>query len=256
MSPINVGVSEYPGRTHGKMQRMTKVQAGLNLRAALFELERDYGEIATVNEADRSRPDQLFMRAEFLAGRGALAAYCTAAPPPGQYTSTHDPVNHGDGADLGGPGGAVLSVRAHNLLDGNHPDGVLGRKYGLYNTGAFFYIPEWWHFNIYPARAAKLATLADSLPAPTADPITHALRSMSMHIVWNENHTEATIFADNGKFWKVEDILDEKGKKFMGGRDIVGVVQRVIVSDQTKQYPETFNNAQLAALRVVWTKLQ
>lgn len=161
--PINVGVSELPGRTFGKMQVMSNVQAGLNLRAAIYELEHVYGEIVTVNEADRSRHDQDVVWFEYLNG-GPLAAV--------RYTSTHDAINIGNAADLGGPGGAVLGgTRAHRLLDGNHPEGVVGRKWGIFNTGAGFWRPESWHFNIYPARAQKLATLADSTaPKPTPEP--------------------------------------------------------------------------------------
>lgn len=170
--PINVGVSELPGRTHGKMQVMSNVQAGLNLRAALFELKRDHGLVATVNEGDRSRPDQDIVWFEYLAG-GPLAAV--------RYTSTHDPENWGNAADLGGPGGAILGgTRAHELLDGNHPDGVIGRKWGLYNTGAGFWQPESWHFNVLLARSQKLATLSDSIPDPSDNDEDTTLRRLLM----------------------------------------------------------------------------
>lgn len=160
--PINVGVSELPGRTDGVMQKMSNVQAGLNLRAAISELRLDYDEIVTVNEADRSRPDQQLMFQQ-MPITGILAAK--------PFTSTHDPENYGNAADLGGPGGAVLGgTRAHRLLDGNHPDGVVGRKWGIYNTGAGFWKPESWHFNIFPARAQRLATLADSTPGKPDSP--------------------------------------------------------------------------------------
>lgn len=251
--PINVGVSELPGRTHGKMQVMSNVQAGLNLRAAIFELERDYGEVATVNEADRPRPVQLQLRADylrFLAGGpwAPLAAYCTAGPPP-YFTSTHDPDNVGDGADLGGPGGAVLSVRAHNLLDGDHPDGVLGRKYGLYNTGKHFSTPEWWHFNIFPSRAQRRATLADSTaPAkPKPEPIAPP-KEDDMQVVWNHTHTAATISAGSGAI-----VIDKEtpARNKMDWRAQIKICERVTRIDPKASYPGGLNNAETAVWRAI-----
>lgn len=175
MTPTPVGTSELPGRTFGKVQVMSNVQAGWNLVAALEELEREHGEIVTVNEADRSRPDQWLVREDYLYRNGPLAAYCVLGPHPyeyikGTWTSTHDPGNHGNAADLGGPDGAVISENARQLLDGNHPRGVIGRKYGLYNTGWFFSRREVWHFNIYPARASVLAPKPVDTIAPAPIP--------------------------------------------------------------------------------------
>lgn len=169
---VPVGVSELPGRTFGKIQFMSDVQAGYNLLAALRELREQHGEIVTVNEADRQRPDQIFMQDQYLHHGGALAAFCTWGPPP-KFTSTHDPINYGNAGDLGGPGGTVISDNARELLDGNHPRGVIGRKYGLFNTGWNFIRRERWHFNIYTWRALVLApatTPAAPKPAPVQSP--------------------------------------------------------------------------------------
>lgn len=161
--PVIVGTSELPGRTYGKPQTMSNVQAGWNLIAALAELERDFGITVTVNEGDRQRPDQLALRAAYIAfinGRGPwapLAAFCVDPPKPGTYTSTHDPFNYGNAADLGGAGGTVISDAAVALLDADHPDGRIGKKYGLVQTGKRFSSFEKWHFNIYPDRAQVLA---------------------------------------------------------------------------------------------------
>lgn len=145
---VNLGVSKLPGRTFGKMQVMTDVQAAYNLLAAVRELREKYGEVVTFNEGDRSRADQDVVWFAYLNG-GPLAAT--------RYTSTHDPVNNGNAADIGGPGGAVISDNARELLDGNHPRGVVGRKYGVFNTGWNFWKREIWHFNVYTSRADVLA---------------------------------------------------------------------------------------------------
>ncbi|MBF4597169.1 hypothetical protein ITJ50_00955 [Curtobacterium sp. VKM Ac-2889] len=182
---VIVGTSELPGRTFGKPQVMSNVQAGWNLIAALAELRRDHGLIVTVNEADRSREDQIGVRQDYIGflngGPWApLAAFCTWGPPP-QFTSTHDPLNYGNAADLGGPGGAVISDRARDLLDGNHPDGVIGRKYGLRNTGWNFSRREIWHFNIYPDRAQVLAPN----PSVVLDHVTpNITKEQAMKIKW------------------------------------------------------------------------
>lgn len=247
-----VGVSELPGRTFGKMQVMTKTQAAWNLIAAIAELKRDYGEIATVNEADRSRPDQLFMRGEYLAGRGPLAAYCSLDPrPEGTYTSTHDPGNHGDGADLGGPGGSVLSVRAHNLLDGNHPDGVLGRKYGLFNTGAFFYVPEWWHFNIYPGRAEVLAPNPDTIvePAPEPTPSTEENDMKTIIVVDADGKGYWVLVTATGD-WKISG-LTVNGRKFEGSQ-VLDYLQ--VLEQSTPAKPAMFNKLSFAVLRAALRK--
>ncbi len=162
--PVIVGTSELPGRTYGKQQAMSNMQAGWNLIAALGELKRDFGIVVTVNEADRSREDQLALRIAYLVylAHGtpwaALAAYCSEDPrPDGTFTSTHDPRNYGNAADLGGPGGTVISDAAVALLDADHPDGRIGKKYGLVQTGKRFSSFEKWHFNIYPNQAQVLA---------------------------------------------------------------------------------------------------
>ncbi|MBT1542485.1 hypothetical protein KK103_11985 [Curtobacterium flaccumfaciens pv. flaccumfaciens] len=241
---VIVGTSELPGRTHGKPQAMSNVQAGYNLIAALAELKRDYGIVVTVNEADRSRPDQYGLRVDYLNGNGVLAAYCELGPHPdeftrGTWTSTHDPRNHGNAADLGGPGGAVISDRARNLLDGNHPDGVIGRKYGLYNTGWFFSSREIWHFNIYPERAAVLA------PAPSTNqsgtkPAPREARDMK--VMKASSYWFAMIGA---RTWKIANIR-VAGKTFPGSqvRDLLLRVEK-----STPEKPATFNDLEFEIIR-------
>lgn len=248
MAPINVGVSELPGRTFDKMQVMTNVQAGLNLRAAIFELEHEYGEVVTVNEADRSRPDQDLMYAQ-MPITGILAAK--------PYTSTHDAVRHGDAADMALAGGKPIGgTRAHRLLDGNHPEGVVGRKWGIYNTGAYFWKPESWHFNIFPARAERLATLADSTPKPTPKPKPRRKNEDDMQVIWNDKKTAATVSAGTGNT-----VIDERTPKRGAGRDVdwkqqIKICERVSRIDPASSYPGGLNDTELAVYRQILNSMK
>lgn len=229
--PVVVGTSELPGRTFGKQQVMSNVQAGYNLIAALAELKRDYDITVTVNEGDRSRPDQLALRQAYENGAGVLAAV--------PYTSTHDPENYGNAADLGGEGGAVISDRARNLLDGNHPDGVIGRKYGLYNTGWFFSSREIWHFNIFTDRAAVLA----SAPSHTATGNKSAPReARDMKVMKAASYWFAMIGA---RTWKIA-ALRVAGKTFPGSQ-VRDLLRRVEAS--TPEKPATFNDLEFEVIR-------
>lgn len=139
MSPTYIGTSKLPGRTFGKRQVMTNTLGAWQVIGLFNFIQKKYGWRPTVNEGDRSRPDQAYMRDQYLYHGGALAAAL--------YYSTHDPINYGDGLDIGGPTGAALTVTEHNILVNE------GAAYGLFWTGRGFSRPEWWHFNIYPASA-------------------------------------------------------------------------------------------------------
>lgn len=229
---VNLGVSELPGRTFGKMQVMTDVQAAYNLLAAQHELREKYGEVITFNEGDRSRADQDVVWFEYLNG-GPLAAT--------RYTSTHDPVNNGNAADLGGPGGTVISDNARELLDGNHPRGVVGRKYGVFNTGWNFWKREVWHFNVYPGQAEVLAPAPststakpDTKPAPKeAEPV----KVMKFGSYWG-----AIIGA---RICKI-DALRVNGKTY-DGKTVRDLLQRVEKS--TPAAPAEFNDVQFNIIR-------
>lgn len=244
--PVIVGTSELPGRTFGKQQVMSDVQAGYNLIAALAELKRDYGIIVTVNEADRSRPDQYGLRVDYLNGNGVLAAYCELGPHPyeyikGTWTSTHDPDNHGNASDLGMQGGGVITERARNLLDGNHPDGVIGRKYGLYNTGWFFSSREIWHFNIFTDRAQVLA------PAPFASidkPAEHSapLEDNTMKVMQAASYWVAIV---GPRSWKIS-ALKVAGRTFPGNQ-VRDLLRRVEAS--TAEKPAKFNDLEFEVIR-------
>lgn len=230
---VNLGVSGLPGRTFGKMQVMTNVQAGRNLVAALAELKRDYGITVTVNEGDRSRADQLALRQAYENGTGVLAAV--------PYTSTHDPINQGNAADLGGPNGTVIDGRARNILDGNHPDGVLGRKYGLYNTGWFFSSREIWHFNVYPERAQVLAPAqSDSSSTPGTKPAPQEAQDM---IVFQAGSYWVALVG--ARSWKI-DKLKVAGKVFPGSQ-VRDLLQRVQASTAAK--PAKFNDLEFEVIR-------
>lgn len=255
---VNVGVSELPGRTFGIMQTMSNEQAGYNLVAALAELKRDYGIVVTVNEGDRPRPVQLALRRAWLAfqnGTGpwaALAAYCTDSPPPGVYTSTHDPINYGNASDLGMAGGGVITDRARNLLDGNHPDGVIGRKYGLYNTGWNFSTRERWHFNTYPERAQVLApnpgTSAAKPTKPGTSPATDEEESAVKVI---QAGSYKVLIGANGT-WKI-DKLKVAGQTFTGSQ-VAALLERVEASTAADR--AKFNDLEFAVIRAALKKIK
>lgn len=250
---IAVGTSHLLGRTFGKTQFMSNVQAGMNLRAALFELARDHDIIVTVNEADRPRPDQWQLYLD-MPRTGILAAYCKPGPHPyeytrGTWTSTHDPINYGNGADLGMGDGGVITDRARNLLDANHPDGVIGRKWGLFNTGWNFRKRERWHFNIFPARAQRLATQADY--SDKAEPPAAPKRRRNeddMQVAWNDKHTQALIVA-GAKHTTIDASTPTRGG--IQWQKQVTLCERFAAIDPSTPYPGGLNNTELAVLRQI-----
>lgn len=88
-----------------------------------------------------------------------------------------------------------------------------------------------------------------SIPATPTAPATPLLIRKdpdTMRISWNENRTIATLRLADGRKWKVVD-LRVSGER-VGGRKIVDLLQRLINSDQTKQYPVVFNNQENAII--------
>lgn len=233
---VKIGVSELPGRTFGKTQVMTNTQAAYNLVAALTELHDKYGERVTTNEGDRSRPDQDLVYESYLNG-GVLAAR--------PYTSTHDPQNYGNAADLGMTGGAVITDRARNLLDGNHPDGVVGRKYGVYNTGRYFFREERWHYNVYPERAAVLAPKPEGPSLPGMKPAPR--EAFDVKVIKFGSFWGALI---GTKIWKIAS-LRVSGQTFTGSQVKV-LLQRVEAS--TAEKPAEFNDLEFVVIRTALKK--
>jgi hypothetical protein len=152
MGRIFVGNSEYQS-LKGKPQYLEE-RAGLQFLAvlAIVNAQLPASERVTINEGERPRPSQLAFWNDYRR-RGAPPAAVAAAP----YLSKHDGGPNGDNAwaaDLGGPGGSVISDRAHALVKS------VGAAYGIHHTGATFRPAEKWHFQYVPGTATKLASAA------------------------------------------------------------------------------------------------
>lgn len=101
---------------------------------------------------------------------------------------------------------------------------------------------------------AVLAHSSDTPATPTAPATPLLIRKDpdTMRIVWNDKKNIAYLYLPDGRKWKIVD-LSVSGEK-VGGRDVVNLLQRFINSDQTKQYPESFNNQQLAIINTAISK--
>ena len=150
MPRIFVGVSEY-GSLRGTQQFLEE-RAGLQFLAvlAIVNPQLPPDERITFNECERPRPSQSAFWNDYVR-RGAPPAVVAARP----FTSKHDGGPTGDralAADLGGPGGAVITDRAHALFK------AVALEYGIHHTGAGFRPAEKWHFQYVPGTARKLAS--------------------------------------------------------------------------------------------------
>jgi hypothetical protein len=152
MPRIFVGVSEF-GSLRGTQQFMEE-RAGLQFLAvlAIVNPQLPASERITFNEAERPRASQSAFWNDYIR-RGAPPAVVAARP----FTSKHDGGPNGESAragDMGGPGGRVISDRAHALFK------AVGAEYGIHHTGASFRPVEKWHFEYVPGTAKKLASAA------------------------------------------------------------------------------------------------
>lgn len=153
MADIAVGTSEYQN-LRGRTQ-WAEMRAGLQLLALLaFIAPMLGGYRITINEARRSRPDQLkFWNAYQVFRRYGRPWAAVAAVP---YTSKHD---SGLAFDLAGPGGSVISDAAHALLV------KYGPRFGIHWIGRNF--GEKWHFEYVPGTASVLASNISPVPIKT-----------------------------------------------------------------------------------------
>lgn len=150
MTRIFVGVSQY-GALRGKAQ-YSEERAGLQILAvlAIVNAQLPADERVYINEAQRPRAEQLSFWNDMVR-RGAPPAVVAARP----FSSKHDGGpndDQGRAFDLGGPGGAVITNRAHALVKS------VGAEYGIHHTGAGFRPAEKWHFEYVPGTARKLAS--------------------------------------------------------------------------------------------------
>lgn len=149
MARIFVGVSQYAG-LRGKSQ-YSELRAGLQIIMvlALVNAQLPKSEWVYINEATRSRADQTFYWNDYVR-RGAPPAVVAARP----FRSKHDG-GAGDESrafDLGGPGGSVITARAHALVVS------VGAPYGIHWIGKNFRPRELWHFEYVPGTATLLAS--------------------------------------------------------------------------------------------------
>lgn len=149
MARIFVGNSEY-GALRGKPQ-YSEHRAGLQLLAvlAIVNPQLPADERVTINEATRPRASQSAFWNDYVR-RGAPPAVVAARP----FRSKHDGGGNDESRafDLGGPGGSVISDRAHALIK------AVGADYGIHHTGAGFRPAEKWHFEYVPGTARLLAS--------------------------------------------------------------------------------------------------
>jgi len=186
MGRIFVGVSEY-GSLRG-VHQYAEERAGLQLLAvlAIVNPQLPANERVTINEAQRPRASQSAFWNDYVR-RGAPPAVVAARP----FTSKHDGGpndDQGRAFDLGGPGGSVISDRAHALVK------AVGAEYGIHHTGAGFNPREKWHFEYVPGTARKLASAG-----PTQQEKKD--QAMTSHLYRHPGGTIAMIDWSTGAYW-------------------------------------------------------
>lgn len=185
MARIFVGNSEFQ-TLRGKPQ-YSEYRAGLQLLAvlAIVNPQLPANERITVNEATRPRASQQAFWNDYQR-RGAPPAVVAARP----FTSKHDGGGNDESRafDLGGPGGSVITNRAHALFK------ATALAYGIHHTGAGFRPVEKWHFEYVPGTATKLAS-----EGPTHQEKQEAL--MTARLYRHPNGTIAGIDPTTGWYW-------------------------------------------------------
>jgi len=183
---IFVGNSEF-GTLRGTPQ-YSEQRAGLQLLAvlAIVNPQLPASERVTINEATRPRASQSAFWNDYVR-RGAPPAVVAARP----FRSKHDGGGNDESRafDLGGPGGSVISDRAHALVKG------VGAEYGIHHTGAGFRPAEKWHFEYVPGTARKLASAG---PTPQEREDQDMTARLYRH---SGNGTIAAVDVSTGFYW-------------------------------------------------------
>lgn len=246
-----IGVSSYddgtPSSPHGKTQTVISDYLAQQLRSAAVEFDRDVlnenGEHLTPNEGIRELDRQEDLYDLYLHHGGALAAY------PG--TSTHGP-QIGTAVDFGitrkdGSNRALTTAEFAALY------AILARR-GIQHTGATFRIPEAWHCNgIYTAELPPItnAPLMGTIPEPEPEPHPDDDKDDDMKITWDATGKKPTLWV-GGASWAIVNIT-VAGARIQTPQTL-GLLRRLIRADQTKDYPEKFNDLELAIIKAAIKK--
>jgi hypothetical protein len=257
--PIGVSSFEDGTRTspHGKVQTVTSLYLAQQVRSAAVEFDRDVlknnGEHLSPNEGVREIPRQQELFDGYqrkLDGDPAYANYNLAAYP---GTSTHGP-QIGTAVDFG----ITRKDGSNRALVGNEWTQlyrILERR-GIRHTGATFRVYEAWHCNgIYAAElppitnAPLMATKQEPDPAP--EPDDHADKDDDMKITWDAAGKQPTLWVGE-KSWDMANVT-VAGVRIQLPQTL-GLVRRLIRADQSKDYPEKFNELEKAIIKAAIKK--
>ncbi len=245
--PYPVGKSSYPD-LYNEMQYVASLAVANQVASLCYEFDTQVaknGDRLTVNEGIRSpeRQDYLYY-VVYLQQHGALAA--------SPYTSTHD-ASRGSALDFGiTSADGVNRALTQAEFDWLH---MRAPYRGILWTGANFVRVEPWHHNggyvavVDPIPGVNLPgeplVKESSRPSEPTVEETDTLKitfnaAGKIPVVWNPA---------SGKSWKIADIRVAGAK--IGGGQVLALMRRWINADQSKTYPEKFNDLEVEIIRAV-----
>lgn len=251
--PYPVGKSSYPD-LYNEMQYVASLAVANQVASLCYEFDTQVaknGDRLTVNEGIRSIERQILLYNRYLHQGGALAATVYPGPPP-KGTSTHDP-SRGSALDFGiTSADGVNRALTQAEFDWLH---MRAPYRGILWTGANFVRVEPWHHNggyvavVDPIPGVNLPgeplVKESSRPSEPTVEETDTLKitfnaAGKIPVVWNPA---------SGKSWKIADIRVAGAK--IGGGQVLALMRRWINADQSKTYPEKFNDLEVEIIRAV-----
>lgn len=257
-----VGVSSYGDGSstspRGQVQHVSTLSVAQQVASLSYEFDTQFpgahgrGDRLTVNEGIREKARMQSLRAawETFLRYGAPWAALAAA----LYFSTHRE-EIGNALDFGitqkdGSNRAMTLAESQWVHD--H-----GPRRGIVWTGRLFSPQERWHHNGgYAAAVAPIKGVnqpgvrlfTEPKPAPPKG------RTPRMWNIWDNAKAKCTLVAGDGRTYAYADF--KVGKQTIGGRQQVDLINRVINSDQTKDYPVEFLPAEISIIKTILGKLK